>query len=204
MEVSDIEINGVALNFSSPKVFLDRCAPSADLVATHSLTLSGSAGPTKSCCQQPLTMRFTLRFPAPSTAPTTLALSTLARKSRGSPATANSHLSTLVPSTNVSLAFTINGTSFAMKSETFSAGTNAEGKYCAGAVTDGGDNWILGATFSEYLCPRTVTNIPDTPCTVMSYYSVFRFDPPSIGLAPIADPGNTLESASIKIGRAHV
>ena len=31
----------------------------------------------------------------------------------------------------------------------------------------------------------------------MSYYSVFRFDPPSIGLAPIADPGNTLESASI-------
>lgn len=34
---------------------------------------------------------------------------------------------------------------------------------------------------------------------MLSYYSVFRWDPPSIGLAAIADPNKILESASVTL-----
>ncbi|KAL8280475.1 hypothetical protein RQP46_007123 [Phenoliferia psychrophenolica] len=86
--------------------------------------------------------------------------------------------------TNVTLALIINGTSFAINPINFNRGiAESTGKMCLGAVTDGGaaSPWIIGSIFMK------------------SYYSVFRYDPPGIGLAHIADPGNVLENAPISI-----
>lgn len=52
-------------------------------------------------------------------------------------------------STNVSIAFTINGTSYAVNPTDFNNG-NIDKTTCAGAVIAGGDDsWIIGSTFSE-------------------------------------------------------
>ncbi|KAK4702836.1 hypothetical protein P7C70_g3384, partial [Phenoliferia sp. Uapishka_3] len=69
----------------------------------------------------------------------------------------------------VELAFIINGTSFAFNPADFDFNGASVLGYCAGGILDGGEDptWILGSTFMQ------------------SWYSVFRFDPPSIGLAPI-------------------
>ncbi|KAL8278599.1 hypothetical protein RQP46_008891 [Phenoliferia psychrophenolica] len=71
--------------------------------------------------------------------------------------------------TEIKVALTINGTSFAVDPSDFNFEGQSLGPLCAGGVQDAGNitEWVVGTPFMQ------------------SYYSVFRFDPPSIGLAPI-------------------
>ncbi|KAM0749863.1 acid protease [Meredithblackwellia eburnea MCA 4105] len=92
--------------------------------------------------------------------------------------------------TTVTLSFNLNGTSYAIDPTNFNSG-KVDNTNCAGAVTDSGSGsgsgsddddkqpWILGTTF------------------LMSYYTVFRFEPPAVGVAPIADAGKVLEKAPL-------
>ncbi|KAL8276325.1 hypothetical protein RQP46_011291 [Phenoliferia psychrophenolica] len=63
----------------------------------------------------------------------------------------------------------MNGTSFAVDKTDFNFEGLSSGPLCAGGIQDAGNVsvWVVGTPFMQ------------------SHYSVFRFDPPSIGLAPI-------------------
>lgn len=89
----------------------------------------------------------------------------------------------------------MNGTAFSINPSDFSRGSSGDGTYCLGAINKGGDDpsWTIGTTLSKMLSNRHLTGSSlKMKITVHSYYSVFQFDPPSIGLAPLVQVAATL------------
>ncbi|KAK4700231.1 hypothetical protein P7C70_g6019, partial [Phenoliferia sp. Uapishka_3] len=89
-------------------------------------------------------------------------------------------------STDINLVLTFGGVQYPMLSKDFNGGPiNNAGTLCIGAVSSLGTSqganppWIIGTPF------------------LMSYYNAYRFDPPAVGFATIADPNRALESNTI-------
>ncbi|ORY76244.1 aspartic peptidase domain-containing protein [Leucosporidium creatinivorum] len=89
-------------------------------------------------------------------------------------------------STDVSLTFIFGSTAYTLPPQSFNAGlVSSNGRLCAGAVSSlgssrrGGETWIIGTPF------------------LFSFYSAFRFSPPSVGFAPLNDSESLLAYGAI-------
>lgn len=78
------------------------------------------------------------------------------------------------------MSFTFSDQPWPIAPEDFAFGTDDSGM-CIGALYDNGDSWILGDTFLK------------------SVYSVFRFDPPSVGFAKLSPLAGALSRPGVPV-----